>query len=144
MLNHLLNQLKIFINLYLLKREKKLLPTFPSHKNIKFYIDGWEMKETLNVQTGLSQFTEEIYLTDSERYLGQIISSDGSNTCNITSRCNKGIGMSQKVIQMLHSMPGGKYQFEIAVIYRNAYLISRAGRLYTPKCLYDVCLMMSV
>ena len=37
---------------------------------------------------------------------------------------NKGIGIQNKVINMLNTMQGGIFHFEIAVIYRNAYLIS--------------------
>ena len=37
---------------------------------------------------------------------------------------NKGIGIKNNIIQWSNEMPGGKYYFEIAVILRNAYLIS--------------------
>ena len=37
---------------------------------------------------------------------------------------NKGIGLKNKVIQMLEAMPGGKYHFVIAKILRNSYILS--------------------
>ena len=37
---------------------------------------------------------------------------------------NKGIGIQNKVIQMLETLPGGQFHFQIAIIYRNSYLIS--------------------
>ena len=37
---------------------------------------------------------------------------------------NKGIVIQNKLIQMLKTMSGGIFHFQIAVIYRNAYLIS--------------------
>ena len=37
---------------------------------------------------------------------------------------NKGIGIQNKIIQMLKIMQGGQFHFQIAIIYRNAYLIS--------------------
>ena len=37
---------------------------------------------------------------------------------------NKGIGIQSKVINMLDTMQEGIFHFEIAVIYRNAYLFS--------------------
>ena len=37
---------------------------------------------------------------------------------------NKGVGTQNKIIQMLKRMPGGEYHFEIAIILRNALLIS--------------------
>ena len=61
---------------------------------------------------------------NNEKYLGQILSSNGKNTANITAICNKGVGISKKIIEMLQNIPGGKFYFEIAVIFRNAYLIS--------------------
>ena len=66
----------------------------------------------------------ELSHVNSEKYLGQIISSDSKNTKNIQKMKNKGIGIQNRIIQMLDAMQGGKYHFQIAVIYRNAYLIS--------------------
>ena len=37
---------------------------------------------------------------------------------------NKGIGLKNKVIQMLEAMPGGRYHFIIAKIFRNSYILS--------------------
>ena len=37
---------------------------------------------------------------------------------------NKRVGIKKNMIQMLEKMPGGEYHFEIAVILRNAMLIS--------------------
>ena len=58
----------------------------------------------------------EISHINSEKYLGQIISSDSKNSSNIEMLRNKGIGIQNRIIQM--------YNFEIAVILRNAMLIS--------------------
>ena len=59
-----------------------------------------------------------------EKYLGQIISSDGKNTKNIQKMRNKGLGLQNKVIQMLDAMPRGQFHFTIAKILRNSYVIS--------------------
>ena len=59
-----------------------------------------------------------------EKYLGQIISSDSTNTSNIEFLRNKGIGISNKIVQTLSAVSAGKFHFEMAVILRNAYLIS--------------------
>ena len=37
---------------------------------------------------------------------------------------NKGIGLKNKVIQMLEAMPGGRYHFIIAKIFQNSYILS--------------------
>ena len=67
---------------------------------------------------------KEITHINYERYLGKIISSDSSNIHNITKQRNKGIGIQNKIIQMLDKIPGGIYNFETSVILRNALLIS--------------------
>ena len=48
---------------------------------------------------------KEISHINSERYVGQVISSDSSNTNNITKQRNKGIGIKNKIVQMLENMP---------------------------------------
>ena len=64
----------------------------------------------------LGEDINEISHINSEKYLGQIISSDSKNSSNIEMLRNKGIGIQNRIIQM--------YNFEIAVILRNAMLIS--------------------
>ena len=59
-----------------------------------------------------------------EKYLGQIISSDGTNVKNVKIHSNKGRGLVNKIVNTLKNTPGGKYHFELAVIMRNAILIS--------------------
>ena len=49
---------------------------------------------------------KEISNLDSEKYLGQVLSRDSRNIKNITKLRNKGIGIKNKVIQMLTNMPG--------------------------------------
>ena len=58
-----------------------------------------------------------------EKYLGQIISSDSTNSCNIESLRNKGIGIQNKIMKTLSAVSAGKYHFEMALILRNSYLI---------------------
>ena len=100
------------------------------YKNTELYVDGWILKHVVNVETGQSSREDiiegdmEISHPDSEKYLGQILSADGKNTKNIEKMRNKGIGIKNRVIQILEEMPGGKFHFTIAVIYRNSYLIS--------------------
>ena len=110
-----------------------VLHTSKEHKdirNMELFVDGWVMKEVQNVETGTVERRDilegdmEVSHKNSEKYLGQIISSDGRNTKNIEKIRNKGIGIQNRIIQMLEAMPGGQYHFEIAVIYRNSYLIS--------------------
>ena len=101
------------------------------YKNIELCIDGWTVKTVESFDSGEQEWEDtleddmkEISHITSERYLGQVISSDSSNTNNITKQRNKGIGIQNKIIQMLEKMPGGTFHFELAVILRNALLIS--------------------
>ena len=100
------------------------------YKNSELYVDGWILKDVINVVTGETTKEDtlegnmEISHPDAEKYLGQILSSDGKNSKNIEKMRNKGIGIKNKVIQMLEEMPGGIFHFSIAIIYRNSYLIS--------------------
>jgi hypothetical protein len=50
---------------------------------------------------------KEISHLNSEKYLGQILSSDSKNLKNITKLRNKGIGIKDKIINMLNKIPGG-------------------------------------
>ena len=106
------------------------------HKKIELYVDGWKMEEVKACKTGVKTTNEtsatheifdgeqEITETSHEKYLGQIISSDATNARNISDRAARGTGMSKKIIEMLNHVPGGKFHFEIAMIFRNAYIIS--------------------
>ena len=67
---------------------------------------------------------EEIAETNNTKYLGQIISKDGTNIENVDSRAGKGIGLVNNIETTLKNTPGGKYHFELAVLMRNAILIS--------------------
>ena len=70
-----------------------------SYKNLELYVDGWEMKNVTDVVTGTAKRQDtlngnmEISHMNSEKYLGQAISSDGKNTKNIEKFRKKGIGI---------------------------------------------------
>ena len=76
-------------------------------RSARFETGGQKWEDTLDNLMELSH-------VDSEKYLGQIISSDGKNTKSIPPK--KGIGIQNKVIQMLEHMLAGIFQFEVAVI----------------------------
>ena len=79
-----------------------------------------EKSATHEIFDGEQETTE----TSHEKYLGQIISSDATNARNISDRAARGTGMSNKIIEMLKHVTGGKNHFKIAMIFRNAYIIS--------------------
>ena len=81
-------------------------------KNIEVYADGWKMKSVKDVETGAINRIDtfegdmEISHISEERYIGQIISSDGKNIENIEKIRNKGIGLQNKVIRWLKQCLG--------------------------------------
>ena len=81
------------------------------------------------MQTGLTHRKDtfeghmEMSHIETEKYLGQTVSSNGRNTTNIKKMKKKGIGIQNKIIQILDNMPGGKFHFMIAKILRSSYLI---------------------
>ena len=102
-----------------------------NYKNIELCIDGWNVKSVESILMGemewedtLGENMNEISHITSEKYLGQIISSDSKTSSNIEMLRNKGIGIQNRIIQMLEKMPGGAYHIEIAGLLRNAMLIS--------------------
>ena len=71
-----------------------------------------------------------------ERYLGDIISTDGHNIKNIKARIAKGKGIVDKIFTILDTIPFGKLHFEIAMILRNTFLVS--SMLFNSEAWYNV------
>ena len=81
-----------------------------------------EVQETIQGEgRSVESFDGEYEISESktEKYLGQIVSSDGSNVKNVTNLSNKGKGMVNTVTSIMNRMPGGKFHFEMAVMMRN-------------------------
>ena len=59
-----------------------------------------------------------------EKYLGDLITSDGSNRTNVNARKAKGYGLVDKVTSMLEEISFGPNYFEIALLLRSSLFIS--------------------
>ena len=101
----------------------------PDYKKPDLYVEGWKLQELTNTPTG-QKYTNETFEGEqgieekqTEKYLGQILSSDGSNLLNVKYRSGKGKGAKNKILNILEDMPGGKYHFKIALILRDAFFI---------------------
>ena len=101
------------------------------YKHVQLFVDGWSVKavkshnsETSKWKDTFNSDMKEISHLGSEKYLGQILSSDSKNTENIFKLRNKGIGIKDKIINILNNIPGGVYHFEVAMIFRASYLLS--------------------
>ena len=60
---------------------------------------------------------------DKKTYLGDIISSDGSNKLNIVDRTNKATGTVNKIMTTLQTRPYGKHTYKAAKLMREAMLL---------------------
>ena len=61
---------------------------------------------------------------DEQKYLGDILSSDGSHMKNIQDRRNKGYGIINQIKQILESTYFGKFYFEVAIVLRESLFLS--------------------
>ena len=80
-----------------------------------------------------SQLYVQIYNTDlqynmekvmDDKYLGDILSSDGSNTAKLKERIGKGIGMITDIMSILDTISFGHHYFRIFIMLREAKFIN--------------------
>ena len=79
---------------------------------------------------------EKMESKDNERYLGDIIATDGRNIKNIQARVKKGIGIVKNILNMLEGIPFGKFHYEIAIILRNSLLVNSV--LFNSEAWYNL------
>ena len=60
----------------------------------------------------------------SDKYLGDIIADNGSNTLNIKDRVGKGIGKINEIVSILETISFGHKYFRIVVLLREAMLLN--------------------
>ena len=95
----------------------------------ELHVDGWTMKTVEEIETGLSKQVEEhsglftMEEVNTEKYLGDIISSDGKNLKNFINRRNKGTCVVNQIMTKLEEVCFGHYYFQVAVIW-STYQIS--------------------
>ena len=94
------------------------------------YIDNWKVKpvETLDTEAEVTidilEGEHKIEDSDEEKYLGDILSSDGSNSKNIKARKAKGFVIVDKISSMLEDIFFGPFYFEVALILRSSLFIN--------------------
>ena len=72
----------------------------------------------------LRAHTTEMDIVNEDKYVGDIISKDGKHSKNINLRRSKGIGICNEIIAILNDMCLGSYYFIVALMLRQALLIS--------------------
>jgi hypothetical protein len=105
-------------------------------------VDKWTEVEVTNDETGEVEM-EDHYAgehimeeKEEERYLGDVISTDGKNVKNIKARIAKGKGIVNKIITMLDGIPFGKHYFEVGMILRDSLLVS--SMLFNCEAWYNL------
>ena len=94
------------------------------------FVEKWEEIEMVqgNTQNNIIEDVcigrEEMEKKLEEKYLGDIISTDGKNIKNIKARVNKGKGISRKILSILEGIPFGRLYYQVAVLLRNSLLVS--------------------
>ena len=115
-------------------KNKKTFDRFP------LYVDGWKLKEsTSSLMVGRKDtFVGGVKMKESEgeKYLGQTVSSDGSNSKHICDKANKAIGIGIHIHQILSNIMYGRFHFEVAIILRDALLIG--SMLSSAEVLYNL------
>ena len=62
--------------------------------------------------------------SEEEKYLGDIVCHNGMNRTNIEARKEKGFGIKNQIMDMLHDVCFGPFQFEVAMIWRESLFLS--------------------
>ena len=67
---------------------------------------------------------EQMLCSNKEKYLGDILTTDGRINANIEERYNKGVGIVNQIMSYLNEISFGEYYFEMAVLFRQSMLLN--------------------
>ena len=93
-------------------------------------VDEWKEVEIVNEETGVDGIKDvlvgekEMESKNEEKYLGDVIASDGKNIKNVKARIAKGKGVVSRILSIMDGIPFGKYYYEVGIILRNSLLVS--------------------
>ena len=149
---HKASELNAFINI---KTAEKTLQFGPSKckymivgKNASkeraqnLQVDLWKTNYVVNKINGIHELREvyegkvDMEKTDTYKYLGFVISSNGNNMANIRQIKNKSIGVIRKILSKLASLNLNQYYFECGLILMNSVL--RGTILYASDIYYNL------
>ena len=77
-----------------------------------------------NLCSPLRAHAEEMDVVDEDKYVGDVISRNGKHAKNVELRRSKGIGICNEIIAILNDMCLGPHHFIIAILLRQALLVS--------------------
>ena len=95
----------------------------PDYKCEQSYIDSWKTDKTQLYSKDMYAGQVKVKVTYSTKYLGEVISTDGKNTDNITQRRNRGFGTIKDIVKILDNMCLGPLMFQKAVVLRDSMLV---------------------
>ena len=93
-------------------------------------LDNWKVKNVEDIETGEKTLNDEfdgpkrLEESEVEKYLGDLISKDGSNIKNIMARKAKGTGIVDQIMGKLRGTVYGPFYFEVGLILREAMLVN--------------------
>jgi hypothetical protein len=93
-------------------------------------VGGWKIKVKTDTETGQASRheyfagQEKMKKKEEQMYLGDLLSADGSHLKNVMHRKNKGLGVTNSIMQILQTTSYGKYYFEVALILRESLFLS--------------------
>ena len=95
----------------------------------ELFIDTWKVKAVSHVNTKFDLKDEEgestlVEISESEKYLGDILTADGKNRKNILPRAGKGVGIRKQIMSMLEDVCFGPFFFEVALMYRTSLFLN--------------------
>ena len=97
--------------------------TNPGYTCENSYIDSWRCDRSPNSYNEYYEGKVIAKHTFQTKYLGEVISSDGTNTANISNRKRRGFGTLKDIVNMLDKMCLGPYMYEKAVLLRDSMLV---------------------
>ena len=94
------------------------------------YLDTWKVKIIEQLNTNKFDLEDEegpealVENSEEEKYLGDILTTDGKNGKNIQARAGKGKGIIKQILSMLDDICFGHFYFEVAVMLRTSLFLN--------------------
>ena len=93
-------------------------------------------KKSKHLCPSLKVHSTDMLTSERERYLGDILTTNGKIDQNILARCNKGTGKVNEIMSMLQEISFGPHYFQMALLFRNSILLS--SMLCSSEVLYGI------
>ena len=101
-----------------------------SHTCPDLFIDNWKLEKKNEMDTGIESLEDvledeaKMEKVNSDKYLGDIITADGTNDKNVKARTDKGYGIIDQLIDIFRDYSFGPSFFQVAVMFRNSMFIN--------------------